>query len=57
MVVDISPPFGEFYLDPSAHTPIVLISGGVGEFSLHLLFLLSSYHNSHNNFHYQNYIL
>lgn len=30
MQVDISPPFGDFFLDPDAKTPVVLVSGGVG---------------------------
>eukprot|EP01113_Clastostelium_recurvatum_P001351 TRINITY_DN10553_c0_g2_i2.p1 TRINITY_DN10553_c0_g2~~TRINITY_DN10553_c0_g2_i2.p1 ORF type:complete len:448 (-),score=108.53 TRINITY_DN10553_c0_g2_i2:24-1367(-) len=30
MQIDVSPPFGDFYLDLDATTPVVLISGGVG---------------------------
>jgi nitric oxide dioxygenase len=28
--VKITPPFGDFYVDMQATTPVVLISGGVG---------------------------
>lgn len=30
MQIDVSPPFGDFYLNLDAKTPVVLISGGVG---------------------------
>ncbi len=29
-VIEITPPFGDFYLDTRATTPVVLVSGGVG---------------------------
>jgi len=46
-IIEVAPPAGEFYLDPNKESPVVLISGGVGQTPL--LSMLESLTSSGSN--------